>query len=317
MFTSDRLYPPAELFLFRITFTVLAIDAMLILLHPAKVAWGSYAVLGLLVMLFLGLGSWYRHSGRSRELGSAITTVGIFILFSNSVSLLNYLLTPNSRPLIDDWLIRMDTLLGYSWPQIIAWAADYPLISQAMRLAYNATLIQVAVLIIALVFTNRIRHLHAFTLSLSISGLIAVIFWAFFPSLGPSAYYQVPKDILLRVHPVVSTEYRATILSHFKHGSSIISPDEIRGMIAFPSMHIVMAGLSLLFSRPMKWLFFPYLAIVIMVIPGVLVHGGHHLVDIPAGLTLMVLALMATGKVMTLGYPVGPGRFAVTPASNT
>lgn len=298
MFTSDRLYPPAELFLFRITFTVLAIDAMLILLHPAKVAWGSYAVLGLLVMLFLGLGSWYRHSGRSRELGSAITTVGIFILFSNSVSLLNYLMTPNSRPLIDDWLIQMDTLLGYSWPQIIAWASDHPLSNQAMRLAYNATLIQVAVLIIALVFTNRIRHLHAFTVSLSISGLIAVIFWAFFPSLGPSAYYQVPKDIFLRANPVVSTEYGATILSHFKHGSSIIRPDEIRGMIAFPSMHIVMAGLSLLFSRPMKWLFFPYLAIVIMVIPGVLVHGGHHLVDIPAGLTLIVLALMATGKIM-------------------
>lgn len=298
MFTSDRLYPPAELFLFRITFTVLAIDALLILLHPAKVAWGSYAVLGLLVMLFLGLGSWYRHSGRSRELGSAITTVGIFILFSNSVSLLNYLMTPNSRPLIDDWLIQMDTLLGYSWPQIIAWASDHPLSNQAMRLAYNATLIQVAVLIIALVFTNRIRHLHAFTVSLSISGLIAVIFWAFFPSLGPSAYYQVPKDIFLRANPVVSTEYGATILSHFKHGSSIIRPDEIRGMIAFPSMHIVMAGLSLLFSRPMKWLFFPYLAIVIMVIPGVLVHGGHHLVDIPAGLTLIVLALMATGKIM-------------------
>ncbi|MFC5386266.1 phosphatase PAP2 family protein [Aquamicrobium segne] len=298
MIKTPACYEVAEKFLFRVTLALLAVDAFLITFHQAAIDWPAYSILSGLVLILLSLGFFYRQSGRSAELGSVTTAAGIFILFTGLLSLLNYLLTPNPRPTIDYWLMRLDTMLGYDWPTIVAWAGQYPWFNQVMRFAYISTLPQIVLLVIILALSNRIRELHSLMVSVAIASLMAVIFWTFLPSLGPSAYFELSADVLQRSRPVVSSTYGAEILSHLNNGISLLSPDEFRGMIAFPSMHIVLAGTATLHSRSIRWLFPAYILINLAVIPGVLVHGGHHLVDIPGGIALLVVALACTRKVL-------------------
>ncbi len=298
MARTPACYESAEKFLFRITLALLAADAFLIAFHQAAMDWPAYSTLGGLVLILLSLGFFYRRSGRSAELGSVTTATGIFILFTGSLSLFNYLLTPNPNPAIDHWLIRLDTVLGYDWPAIVAWAGEHPWFNQVMRLAYISTLPQIALLVVVLALSNRVKELHSLMVSVAIASLMAVIFWAIFPSIGPSAYFELPADVLQLVQPVVSPDYGAEISAHLGSGVSLLSPDEFRGMIAFPSMHIVLAGIATLHARCIRWLFLPYALVNLAVIPGVLVHGGHHLVDIPGGIALLVVALACARMVL-------------------
>lgn len=295
---TNRFYEPAELFLLRITLALLIADLALIILHTAGVDWIAYLNLSIFVMIFLSLGFLYRRSGRSTELASVTTTIGIFLLFTGSLSLFNYLLTPNPNPPIDHWLMQIDSIFGYSWPAVMSWASEHDLFNQAMRFSYVSTLPQITILIIALALTNRIRVLHSLIVSVATASLAAVLFWAVFPSIGPSAYFNLPADIVASVKPVVSTHYGAEIRSHLENGVSFLTPNEFRGMIAFPSIHIVLAGLATLHARCIRWLFLPYALVNLAVIPGVLVHGGHHLVDIPGGIALLVVALSCARMVL-------------------
>lgn len=153
-------------------------------------------------------------------------------------------------------------------------------------------------LVVVLALSNRVKELHSLMVSVAIASLMAVIFWAIFPSIGPSAYFELPADVLQLVQPVVSPDYGAEISAHLGSGVSLLSPDEFRGMIAFPSMHIVLAGIATLHARCIRWLFLPYALVNLAVIPGVLVHGGHHLVDIPGGIALLVVALSCARMVL-------------------
>jgi hypothetical protein len=282
---------PAELFVARIVAIVIVLDAGLIALRGSSIDVAAYAKIALLVGLFLGLGLAYRRSGRSEAIGAMAVCTGLFIAFTASLSLFNYLLTPNPRPLIDPWLQAADSALGYHWPDAIAWAAEHPLFNEAMRFAYMTTLPQIAVLVAVLGLTKRLEDLYSLLLTVTITGTIAVMFWGLFPSAGPSAFNTLSDELIAKVHPVLGMEYGAYMIDLVRNGVAYLSPDDFSGLIAFPSFHIVLAVTATWHARHIKWLFGPYLLVNLIVLPAVLVHGGHHLVDIPAGMAVFAFGL--------------------------
>jgi hypothetical protein len=289
---------PAELFVARIVAIVIALDAALIALRGSSIDVAAYAKIALLVGLFLGLGLAYRRSGRSEAIGAMAVCTGLFIAFTASLSLFNYLLTPNPRPLIDPWLQAADSALGYHWPDAIAWAAEHPLFNEAMRFAYMATLPQIAVLVAVLGLTKRLEDLYSLLLTVTITGTIAVMFWGLFPSAGAKSFHHISSALLHLVRPVVDPAYGAEILALVKNGAPYLSPDEFRGLIAFPSFHIVLAVTATWHARHINWLFGPYLLVNLIVLPAVLVHGGHHLVDIPAGMAVFAFGLYCAREIL-------------------
>lgn len=281
---------PAEAFVLRVTAVAALINVALIFLRGSRVDYVAYGALVGLVSALLVLGYFYRRSGRSGTIGALATSAGLFIAFTAMMSLLNYLLAPNPNPPIDHWLLKMDTALGFHWPEILEWAAQHPLFNAFMRFSYTFTLPQIALLFVVLSFSSRIEDLHGLMITVVIAGTITVMFWSLYPSLGPSAFYHVPEETLRAVQPVVGPDYGAEILTVLNNGTPFLSPDEFRGLIAFPSFHIVLAFASTYYSRNVRWVFIPYLVINIIVLPAVLVHGGHHLVDIPAGMAVFACA---------------------------
>ena len=62
------------------------------------------------------------------------------------------------------------------------------------------------------------------------------------------------------------------------------------GLVAFPSIHMVMALMVAWYSRG-TWAFFAFCVSSLLMIPATLLHGGHHLSDLFGGLALFALAV--------------------------
>jgi hypothetical protein len=298
MRSTSLLLHPAEALVLRITAIAAAMDAVLILVRGSTVDIIGYGFVLALAGALVATGYAYRRSGRSESIGSVTTCAGLFILFTVTLSLFNYLLLPNANPTLDHWLLELDALLGYHWPDAVAWASRHPAVNEFMRFAYLSTLPQVALLLIVLGFSNRLHDLHALMVTITVSGTITVMFWGLFPTTGPSALYSLPEDLLSAVRTVVDTQYGAALITLLRDGSPYLSPDDIRGLIAFPSFHTVLACAATFYARRVWWLLPILLVVNLAVLPAVLVHGGHHLVDIPAGMVVFLISALAAHRML-------------------
>lgn len=91
-----------------------------------------------------------------------------------------------------------------------------------------------------------------------------------------------------RLGRVVDADYGQTLLALYRDGPGIIHFDRLLGLIAFPSMHIVMAMMCTWHVRG-TWLLLPMLTINLFMVPAIIVHGGHHVIDLIAGIILFAL----------------------------
>lgn len=297
---------PAELFILKLSASLMALDALLILLRGVDLDAQRYGLTFGMAAIISAVGFAYRRSGRSEPIASTAIAFGLLIAFSSALSAFNYLLLPNWRPGIDAWLTRVDSLFGYHWPDAIALSAQYPTVNELMRWSYNSTSFQIALVAVVLGLTGRRRTLHAMMLTVVISSLATIVFWALFPSLGPSALHTLPAELVAAVRPIVDPGYGSEITTLMREGVRKLSPDEFRGLIAFPSFHTVMAVIATCYARNIRWLLFPLLAVNLLIFPAVLVHGGHHLVDIPAGLVVFVLAALIAQRMLGETQPERP-----------
>jgi hypothetical protein len=308
---TDRLFQPAEAFVLRIALAALALDGVLVALRGARVDFAAYGLLAGLTVLMLAVGIAYRRSGRSEAIAATMIAAGLFILFTAVMSLFNYLLVPNGRPAIDPILARWDAALGYHWPAMVAWAAAHPVLNEIMRVCYLSTLAQIALCMVALGLTGRRRDLSALMIAITTAGTLTVLFWGLFPTAGPSAIDVLPPDVLMAARPVLGPSYGAYVTALLRDGAPFLSPNDLSGLVAFPSFHTVLALAATWHSRKVKWLFALLLPVNLAVLPAVLAHGAHHLVDIPAGVAVFLLAEWCAAIALR-GETAAPAR-AVSP----
>ncbi|MEM7709954.1 MAG: phosphatase PAP2 family protein, partial [Pseudomonadota bacterium] len=210
----------------------------------------------------------------------------------------NYLALSFQRPLVDDTLVALDALLGFDWPSFMALAAQYPSLSLPGALLYISSLFQFAIIITALGLTGRTWQMHEFVIVKLFAGVIAIGFWSLFPSFGPTAYFGLSPEIEAVINPVVDSAYGRELLALHAHGPGLITPTEAKGLIAFPSFHTVMALTAIIGAWHVPWLRWPFLVINLAMLPAIIVHGGHHLVDLIGGALTVVFAMALTHAVL-------------------
>jgi hypothetical protein len=304
MLAKTRLFHPAESFVLRITAVTAAVDAAIILIRGSSVDLLAYASILVFAGMIVTAGVLYRRSGRSEPLGATMTCAGLFVLFTSTLSLFNYCLLPNPNPTIDPWLLDMDVALGYHWPDAVAWASRHLSFNLFMKIAYISTLPQIAILVIVLGFTRRFDDLYGLMLTVTISGTFTILFWGVFPTAGPSAFYNLPADVQSLVGPVLGPTYGADVTRLLREGPPLLSPDDLRGLVSFPSFHTVLAFTATYYVRRVWWLLPVYLALNLAVLPATLVHGAHHIVDIPAGIAVFLFSAYAAHRMLQGDAPV-------------
>ena len=290
---------PVERFL-RNTILVLAVfDLSMILVRNIGFDWFSYTIFFALGIFIIIVGLFYRSSGRSERISMTLMATGLLLLFTIVLSVFGYLLLPLWREPIDPFLVQIDAWFGYSWPDIVEFAGRHPFFNDLTRYAYLSSIPQMALLFLILGFGAKQKELHVFILSITASGLATLGFWALFPAFGTSVLYDISGPIEQAARPLVGSSYGAELMRLGAEGPKFISPRDTEGLVAFPSYHTIMAVLAMYSARTTRW-WFPILVVInLFVLPGVLIHGGHHLIDVIGGLLTAGCIIYVARQVVT------------------
>ncbi|MCZ7463721.1 phosphatase PAP2 family protein [Rhizobium rhizogenes] len=288
----------AERFVLGFIAILFVIDAILIAAKGIGVDYAGYLVCVLAGAGVFILGQIYRRSGRDFRIAAALTSAGLFILFTLAASIFNYMFLPVTFPAIDHVLFTVDAAFGYSWAGIVLWSATHPWIGTILFFVYATSLPQLLAIVVTLGFTGRERALHHFLVTGVFGAFACIVFWIFFPTFGPSAYVQLPQWVSQAIPLAVDNGYGQELNRLAAEGVSYLSPKNVLGLIGFPSFHIFMAAMSVWFV-PRHWLAMAViLPLNLLMLPAVLVQGGHHLADVFGGLIAFVIVCAASARLL-------------------
>ncbi len=282
---------PAERFAITIILALATLDAALLAFKHVDID-----VIGYISALMTGgtavaIGQFYRRFRHNEGIALATTAAGLFITFTIVGSVFNYLLLPIAGGRIDPVLMQADAALGFSWVGFVTFVSDHPWFGTLTRYVYLSSMPQLIIVILVLGFTRQKEALHSFLLTGLIAALITIGFWGLLPSSGPAAFDVLPDAVLANMPTVVGPAYGAELNRLASEGVTYITPKEVLGLIAFPSFHTVMACLSVWFMARFKYVMPLFIALNLVMIPAILVHGGHHLVDLIGGVATFAFAL--------------------------
>ncbi|CUX48571.1 MULTISPECIES: phosphatase PAP2 family protein [Agrobacterium] len=305
----------AERFVLCAVIILFVFDVALITIKGIKLDYVGYFLCGMAGIGVFALGQFYRNSGRDLHIAAALISSGLFILFSLVGAVFNYMFLPVSFPAIDPVLIRVDRALGYSWPDMVTWAATYPWLGKMLFLVYTTSLPQLLLIIVALGFTGKDRMLHHFIVTGVMGAMASIIFWIFFPTYGAKAYYELPEWVTQAIPLMVNPAYGRELMRLGQEGVTYLSPKDVLGLIGFPSFHIFMAAMSVWFVPRHRLVIAVILPLNLLMLPAVLVQGGHHLSDVFGGLIAFAVVCAASGRLLDwLSARERMGRAVTVPA---
>lgn len=262
-----------------------------------QVEWADFAVGIGAALLIIAIGVYVRVVKAAPRLALCAIGVGIFMSFTALAAIFIFALFPLANPLIDSHLIAADAAIGYDWAGFVTALAGYPVLGSALGYVYLSSLPQIVLTILLLGALGRETQLHRFLLVGIIAMVAAVAFWWLFPSVGPAAYHTLPEGVAASIGLVTTPEYGAHMLDMVYNGLTVIRSNVINGVVAFPSYHIIMALMVAWFS--FRTLLFAPLALAsLAMIPATLSHGGHHVMDLVAGLAVFAACVWVAGRII-------------------
>lgn len=243
------------------------------------------------------IGAYVRQVKAAPRLALALVGTAIFSGFTAVSTVFIFALFPLPNPLIDPTLIQIDAALGYHWPSVVAWLAQYPSLALVLGYIYHSSLVQIVLTILLLAALSREIVLHRFLFVGILTLILAVAIWWLVPSVGPSAFQGIPEADRLATGLYFNPAYGQYLRNLVEVGPRVISPEVITGVVAFPSYHMIMALMVVWFTRG-TFAFLPALGINAAMVPATLTHGGHHLIDLVAGLVVFAISVRVANRLI-------------------
>ena len=252
----------------------------------------AYLFLVLIVPVTVGASYYYGHMRNEPSISTMFSATGFLVVFPTGCCLLSYLALTISGHRIDDQLATLDRHLGVSWPAIMAFAADHPLLTAGLRLAYNSIVPQTLLLVLLLGWTHKASDLYGLCLAIGCAALTTIAVWTAFPSFGAFSVYHMPHAVAAKLHIVEDGSYARQLAFMLKNGPGFITPSELRGIVGFPSYHTVQAIVLAWYARHIPYVRWGALILNLVVICSTPIHGGHHLVDLFGGAIVATAAIL-------------------------
>jgi hypothetical protein len=222
---------------------------------------------------------------------------GFLVAFSAAASALNTMLLTVTGPRIDSLLARVDRALGFDWPNMMRALAGHQALLWVLQFAYGALLPEIALTVIVLGTLGRLPSMYRFVLAVAAGALICIFIWTLFPAFGAMSVYQFDPVTVARLHVPGDGAYGQILVRMLHDGPGFIAPDSTKGLIGFPSYHAVLALLLMWHLRDVPWLRWPTLLLNSIVVLSTPVEGGHHWVDVFAGVPVTILAIFSARRI--------------------
>lgn len=254
-----------------------------------------------LLLMSLGLlagGIFYETKRNEPQLAAMILGTSFLCVFSAAASLLNYFLLTLHGPRIDDLLVAADRALGFDWYRVMVAMSHHTLLNAIFFVVYNTVLPEIALVMVALAWTGEVEKVYRYCLALGLGALIAIAIWAMAPSLGAKSLYVLPPEVANKLILSVTCDYGKALVDLLRNGPGYISPSDLRGLIAFPSYHGVLALIVAWYGWSLRWLRWPLLLLNAVVIVCSPIQGGHHMVDLLGSFPVAALSIFAASRIV-------------------
>ena len=251
----------------------------------------AYAQLGALSLAMAAGGFYYQKRRAEPALAALMFGTAFLCAFSAAASVLNYFLLTVAGRRIDDILVAADRALGFDWYDTMVAMSHHAMLNEIFFRVYNLVLPEIALVMVALAWTGHVEKVYRYCLALAVGALVAIAIWALMPSLGAKSLYTLPPEVASKLTLSITTDYGKELVALLHQGPGYITPSDVRGLIAFPSYHGVLALLVTFYAWPVRWLRWPILltnAVVLICTP---IQGGHHLVDVLAAFPVAALSI--------------------------
>ncbi len=293
--------------LFAIAASLIAVDLVWGIAAHFQVDVMAYARLGLLALALMGAARFYQTRRNEPSIAAMLIGASFLCVFSAAASMLNYFLLTLHGPRIDAALASADRALGFDWVSAMTIMSGHPRLNTLLSLSYNIVLPEIALLMVMLGWNGKAQKIYRFCLAIALGALVCIFIWALAPSFGAMSVYHLPPAIARVVAASVDDAYGKALVAMLRNGPGFISPSDIRGLIGFPSYHGVLALIAICYARNLPRLFWPLLALNILVLAATPVQGGHHVMDVLASFPVAALVVFLSS------FPVNAKKSAKTP----
>jgi hypothetical protein len=256
-----------------------------------KIEWATFVPIYLMAAFLTAIGLSYRAMGRDAGIAATTLIVAQVLVYSNVVALDNYLGLELRRPLNDAFLAQIDTTLGLDWHGYVNWVKSSSVFGWVLTAAYESSLIQVAVVIIALGFTQRLERLDKFSLAFMFASALTIAIWAVFPSLGALPLHYAQGLAEPPFHLAMTKAEAFKLLALHAGPTPTLHLDDMTGLIGCPSFHTALAMLTIFALWRTPVLGPLSIAVNVLVLLSIPADGGHHFVDVLAGGAVTAVSL--------------------------
>jgi PAP2 superfamily protein len=238
--------------------------------------------LALLAVALIGLTLACRLTGGGPRLGATAEWILLWLIFSVAGAVMTYLAAAQDGAVYDARLALLDAELGFRWSGWSAFVETDPLLKFAFAVAYKSLLPQVLLSVAWFSFRGWDHRNAELLTNAMLALLLTTAVFFLFPALGPCVGVPACHDAYVED------------LVGLRHGS-LPSLDMmlLKGVIAFPSFHAVLAMLFT-YAHRRSPTFLPmavFNGLMLLSIPS---EGGHYLVDILGGVVVGGVAILAT-----------------------
>lgn len=199
-----------------------------------------------------------------------------------------YLAARSRMPLQDNALARFDQLVGVQVPSILHLMANHPWAKTFFAASYDWLFAMMVLSVMLPAVTYRWTAAKELLVATSFATIIGSLMFAFCPAIGPWEAYHFPPSAQQRVCE--------TLFMTLRSGSLHVLSSNDKGIICFPSFHVMLAIVSCIALCSIKALRIAAILVAGCVVISTLTTGWHYIADVIAGLTLAVIAeLLAKG----------------------
>lgn len=274
---------------------------LLSFLRGQAIDWMSFLPVYASALGLLAIGVYIRTVKSAERFAALTVALSGYALFGVSMGIVFHIYMPRPEPVLDAFLLQVDHMFGYHWPDAVTWLArEMPMVGLTLSYVYLSSFAQLIVAIVILGVMGRAYQLNLLLLTGMIGLFLTFVVWQIFPNLSMGAQYPIPSEAEQAIRLITNTAYGGMIRDAALNGIPLISNGTMLGVVAFPSYHTVMACLSVWFVYKTV-VFWPAVVLNIAMIPAIHIHGAHHILDFVGGVVVFFAALWVSKVYLNYG----------------
>ena len=244
-----------------------------------------------------------------RRLDRVGATVEIFFavfLINIPILIMTYAANRMGMPLADNRLAALDRALFFDWNMFIRLIDRSRSISLILQCVYNTLFFQIFFTTIGLSLIGQVERARKFVIALIGFSMVSCLICIAFPAMGTFTYYDMAPSSLNNINSMVGFVYHETFLAVRQNPDFLLSLKNASGIVTFPSGHAAAAILVTWAGWQPLRLRLPLLFLNVCMLVATVSHGAHYLIDVCAGVTLAILAIVATEYTFSIRRALAP-----------